>query len=157
LFLYLPALSLNAAISDGYAEEDNAMISLKPDIESFLDPDYLIMDIIVTPGSVPINAFDLTLQYDQDALKGVDLMFPTEPTMLLIGQTIDNQNGQIRISGGTPAFGIATATPIARIRFSKLADGWTTLDLPQTMVLAADGHGTSLPVLAETHKLYLYR
>jgi hypothetical protein len=152
-----PITMAGPAVSALAPAADPVQIMARPDYQAFRDPDNLSIDLIVSPGETAVNAFDMTLRFEPDMLLATGLVFPETDDEIIMFEEIENQDGSVRIAGGVVNAGIGTTTAIVRIIFIKLKSGWTSLDFPSVEILAADGLGTSLPVLPETHNLLIIR
>ncbi len=107
---------------------------------------------------VPVNAVDITLQFDPAAVKviGVDkgqsvlTLWTEEPTV---------KDGRVELSGGTYRKGFVNEHRIATINLEALQTGQSSFKASEVILLAGDGTGKEVSVtetVASQVNLYVY-
>lgn len=107
---------------------------------------------------VPVNAVDITLQFDPTVVKvlGIDkgqsvlTLWTHEPTV---------EDGKVVLSGGTFKNGFIREHKIARINLEALQTGQSSLLASNVVLLAGDGSGTQVATAETTASevsLYVY-
>jgi len=131
-------------------------VYLQPDYSLFMDKDFLYVDLAVDSGGTEINALQTSLEFDTSKLILEQASYENSFCELLAYEKIDNQNGNFHVACGSPTGGTEAST-IVRLKFSKIGEGWTKMNLGESTVLANDGLGTPLASDNEIHRIYIIK
>ena len=126
--------------------------------ESFLNPDYLTIDLIVNPGLQPINTININLSYTPSKLALINTNKEQSFCSFFIEEKIDNEQGVYSLSCGAPNPENSLQMPIVRLTFQKLEAGWAKVKfLEDSSVLANDSLGTNILGNREIHNIYIIK
>ncbi len=137
--------------------QPGAQVFLLPDKETFLDPDNLILDLMVDPEQKSFNAVQINFNFPSDILSLKKIDYASSSCPILAEEIIDNQTGQAEFVCGTTSRTLNFKTIIARVTFNKIQSGWTKIDLSGSKIAAADGYGTNILNSAEIHNLLIIK
>ncbi len=159
LMAVIAGFGLNSAVFASASEPQPVALGLAVDFQSFVDPNYLIVDIIVEPGLIPVNSLAIDLEFPAAKLTLASTDFDQSFCSLVPFKRIDNLAGNYRLICGSPAAITGSDTQvITRLKFIKLQPGWAKLAFgDDTQALAADGQGTALPILTEINRINLIK
>jgi hypothetical protein len=139
------------------AMEKTASLFLLPDYNYFLNPDYLIIDLIVDPGGKPVNAVNIKLSFPFSKLTLVNINKEQSFCSFFINEKVSNEQGEYNLTCGTPGE-IFTKTSVLRLSFQKLEAGWAKIKIREdSSVLARDGLGTDILGSREINNLYIVK
>lgn len=138
--------------------KETASLSILPDKSSFLNPDYLILDIIVESGDQLINAVNIELSFSTSTISLVDINTEQSFCSFFLREEYNNVVGNINFACGTSAKDVNQSASIARLVFAKKNEGWATIKFHEnSAVLASDGLGTDVLGSREIHNLYIMK
>jgi len=148
------ALLLGAAT---ISSNDASYIRLKSSVDTVKAGDTFTIDIYAY-ANVPVNAVNVTLQFDKAKVKaeGVDrgqsvLTLWTEDPVI--------EDNKVVLSGGTFRKGFVGEHKIASVRFSALETGQEEISVTNVTLLAGDGKGTAVKTVSgtdSTASVYVY-
>ncbi len=140
------------------AIEQTASLFISLEKESFLDPDYLTIDLVVSPGVQPINTIKANLSFSLSKLALIQADKEQSFCSFFIEEKIDNEQGVYSLSCGAPNPENSLQMPIVRLTFKKLEAGWAKVKfLEDSSVLASDGLGTNILGDREIHNIYVIK
>ena len=145
----------------GFAQEEpilgdeEALVYFAPDFATFSGPADLAIDLMLAPGTAPVNVFSFSIAFDNSILLSAGIEFTDGHKMIILAGEADNENGVIELTGGLPGSSFSTTTVLARLYFSKTSAGTAEFSFLDAQLLTADGLGTAVPLIPEIHRLYL--
>lgn len=155
-FLLLPNSIIRAGDDSVYSS--TTAVFLYPEKSSFLDPERLIIDLIIQPNGSLVNSALIELNYDPKMLMLTSVNRANSFCDYSPFEWTDTIKGSYNLYCGTPK---ATSTGVfllARAEFKKIKAGFTTLKFSDmTRVLNHNGLGTSVILDREIHSIYLYK
>lgn len=158
VFIFLPISGIQKNFTKiTSASEIMSHIYLQPDYNLFLDKDYLYVDLIIQSDFAAINVLETSIKFETDKLTLAELDMTNSFCNLLINKEVDNTNGVLKISCGTPTSGTSTLDQIARLKFNKIEAGFTKMNIEQTTTLNNDGLGTAIASEGEIHRIYIVK
>jgi len=135
-----------------------ASLFLLPEKSSFLDPNYLTLNVIVDPKGTEINAVSAYLSFDASKLQLINTNKDNSFCSFFIFENINNDLGHYNLSCTTLGNSASTTSVVISLTFQKLDTGWTKLKiLDNSQVLAHDGFGTNILGSSEIHNIYLIK
>jgi hypothetical protein len=156
--LFVSSLSIfvfGQADSIVHADTFTAEMQVTVDKDTFLDPEFLDLDIVISGEENSFNAALADLRYDPNFIEIESITLDKDFCLFSVPELPSTEAGRETIICGTPYNNSASSTTMANIRFRKLGYGWTTLSLSGSSVLAADGLGTEMLSTSETHQIYI--
>ncbi len=135
--------------------EKQAKMTIAVDKETFLDPEYLDISLIIEAPEKSFNAAMAKLHYDPALLEIDTVVLGEDFCYLSIPELPSTPANEEVIICGHPAANATSSTLLADIRFKKLGTGWTSLSLEDSSVLSADGMAREILEETETHNLLL--
>jgi hypothetical protein len=140
------------------AIEQTASLFISLEKSSFLDPDYLTIDLVVDPGVQPINTINASLSFSPSKLALIQASKKQSFCSFFIEEKIDNDQGVYNLACGAPDPGISAKSPAVRLTFQKLEAGWAQIKfLEDSSVLANNGLGTNILGNREIHQIYVIK
>jgi hypothetical protein len=113
---------------------------------SLVENDNIIVDLKINPNNIAINAVGIFLDYSTSTLLLSSIDMENSFCQFVIYKTIDSQQGNANILCGLPSPGIIEESLVAKLIFKKTNSGLIDISIKEeSMVLANDGLGTSLP------------
>lgn len=157
IFNFYPVFSTKKIITkNAKASEITSNIFIQPDYKLFLDKDYLYIELTVDTGEKAINAIETTLNFETDKLSLDQISYDNSFCDLFIEEKIDNLIGNLKIACGSPNANYGTGT-IAKLKFNKIKEGWTKMNVGESTVLENNGLGTPLTSNNEIHRIYIVK
>ncbi len=154
LILYLISLII---IPNASLAETQVDLFVVPDYSSYLDPDYLILDILTNNNEEIYNTISIRIKYPQEKLIIDSINYENSFCEIMVNEKIDNEKGILNISCGNTEPESATTTNLFRINFNKIESGWAEISLNSSEILAHDGLGTNIIGSTEDHNFYIYK
>ena len=135
-----------------------AALYFTPDKTTFLDPDELVVDLVLDTGGQNANALLFGLGFDHERLELTDMNIDDSICPIVGRQSIDNTAGQAGFICGSPVGFNGSSLPVSRLTFRKRAAGFAALVvLGYSQVALSDGYGTYISLQRETHNFYIYK
>ena len=130
-------------------------LRITPDIESFLDPEYFVIQINGNLNNGTINLADIKLQFNPETLIFDSIDYSENFCEFNIFENIDNQTGKINFICATK--NATTTLNIAKIKFKKISAGWNKITLSDSRFFLNNGLGESILPMTESHNFYIYK
>ncbi|RLC38680.1 hypothetical protein DRH27_01680 [Candidatus Falkowbacteria bacterium] len=142
--------------------EENAIqtasLFLIPEKSSFLNPDYITLNLIVSPENAEINAVSAYLSFDTSKLQLVSTNKNNSFCSFFVSENINNDLGRYDLTCATLGNSASTTSEVISLTFQKLETGWTKLNiLDNSQVLAHNGLGTNILGSSEIHNILLVK
>jgi hypothetical protein len=109
-------------------------------------------------ASVPVNAVDITLQFDENAVEVLEVD-RGQSVLTIWTQEPIVENGKVILRGGTFRRGFIEEHKIASIDLEAKQTGQSTFEVTDVVLLAGDGSGTPVAVaeaIDSTASLFIY-
>ena len=132
-----------------------AELRLTTDIESFLDPEYFVIQINGNSNTGAVNLAEIKLQFNTEALIFDSIDYSENFCEFNIFENIDNQTGKINFICATK--NATTTLNIAKIKFKKISAGWNKITLSDSRFFLNNGLGESILPMTESHNFYIYK
>ncbi|MEA1963466.1 MAG: cohesin domain-containing protein [Patescibacteria group bacterium] len=132
-----------------------AELRINPDIESFLDPEYFVIQISGNSNSGAVNLADIKLQFNPETLIFDSIDYSENFCEFNIFEDIDSQTGKINFICATQ--NASTSLNIAEIKFKKINQGWNKITLSGSRFFLNNGLGESILPITESHNFYIYK
>ena len=130
-------------------------LRITPDIESFLNPEYFVIQINGNSNNGAINLADIKLQFNPETLIFDSIDYSENFCEFNIFENINNQTGKINFICATT--NATTTLNIAKIKFKKISAGWNKITLSDSRFFLNNGLGESILLATESHNFYIYR
>ncbi len=117
-------------------DEDIAKMHLNIEKTSFLDPDFLDLNITVEAPVKSYNAVMSVINYDANLLSIETTNIDDSFCKLIVPELPSAEAGRKIIICGNPEANATTTMTIASIKFKKLNSGWTKINLDDSRVLS---------------------
>jgi len=128
-----------------------------PDYSTYLNPDYLILNILTNNNEKIYNAISIQVKYPPEKLTIDSINYEDSFCEIMVNEEINSEKGILNISCGNPEPKSATTTNLFRINFNKIESGWAEISLNSSEILAHDGLGTNVLRATEDHNFYIYK
>lgn len=157
-FMFPAIISFAALLTAAVITSDNSSyIRLEASDTTIMAGQQFSLDVYAY-AHVPVNAVDISLRFDPDAVKVVAVdkgqsvltLWTEEPTV---------ENGVVTLSGGTFRRGFVKEHMIATINLQALHTGQSSLVASDVLLLAGDGSGSEVMVVDTSESqvnLYVY-
>ncbi len=145
--------SNNTAIA---LSNETSLIS-KIDKESFLNADFLFLDIQINGATSTFNSVLASISYDPDIIEVENIIYDNSFCSLTATSSIDNLNGQTTIICGNPIANASSTSQIARLKIKKIQEGFVTIKLAGSKVLSANGLANNILDNIENHTLMIIK
>lgn len=129
-----------------------AELHLIPDKETYLDPEYFILEINGSSSVGAVNLAEIRLKYDPENLLFDSAAYADDFCALIVFENIDQQKGEINFSCGSA--NAASAFAIAKIKFKKINSGWNNISLSDSRYFLDTGLGES--ILPDTESYFFH-
>jgi len=138
--------------------QGGAFFYLSFDKESYFDPEYLEIDLLIKSPDDPINALNARVQFDTSKLEIVESGVATSTFPFVLEENYDNTTGFYNLYCGTHLATSSNAIQIAHLKFKKLAAGQAFIKFRESsQVLAADGFGTNILTSRDIHYINIVK
>lgn len=149
-FLFLLPIQLNAYTN-------YAFLFASIDKKSFLDPEYLYIDLQVNAELSFYNAIQTGITFDTNKLQLLESDSANSFCDIIVSEKHDNVNGNYDIICGS-TIAKQDNEQIIRLKFKKLLAGTTQINFtPDSTLTAFNAQGSSIPLYGETHNIYLIK
>jgi len=155
----LSVVFITVPISVVNAIDDFANLSIVLDKSTFFDPEIITFDLKLksTATTTTINAVDSRLVFNPENLELLSANTSSLMCNFFIYETINNEEGIYQMMCGTNQTS-TTSDKIVTLTFKKIKAGFTTINISSdSQVLLNDGFGTKLPVIGETHNIFIFK
>jgi hypothetical protein len=137
------------------AQWPEARMWINIDKESFLDPDYLNIEIIMESEERSYNAVMGLLNYDPAFFNIEEVAINQAFCALIVGDLPSQEEGTKPVICGNPEANETATTTLATFKLRKLDAGWTKISLDGSRMLSSDGLARDLLHYNETNYLLI--
>ena len=130
-----------------------AKLQIIPDKETFLSPEYFIIQIKGNSNVGAVNLAEIKLQFDTKTLFFDSIDYSESFCEFNIFENIDNQAGKINFICATK--NATTTLNIAEIKFKKINTGWNKITLKDSRLFLNNGLGESILPMTENHNFFI--
>ncbi len=162
--IYIIVFSLILVITSSWATQPIALamsnettMRIEIDKESFLNPGFLFLDIVIDSATSTFNTVLTSINYDPSMIEIDDIIFDNSFCSIIATSSMDNISGQTSFSCGNPNNNASSTTQIARLKIKKIQEGFTTVRLNNSVVLSADGLANNILDNIEKHTLMIIK
>ncbi|MCK5320422.1 hypothetical protein KAJ61_03470 [Candidatus Parcubacteria bacterium] len=139
-----------------------AELRISPDMESFLDPEYFIIQVSGNSNTGAVNLAEIKLQFNTETLIFDSIDYSENFCEFNIFENIDNQTGKINFICATTNASreqtfLFSTFDIAKIKFKKISAGWNKITLSDSRFFLNNGLGESILPETESHNFYIYK
>lgn len=131
-----------------------ANIWLKLDKNTYLDPDFLSLNIIGDSADL-INLAEIKLKYNPENLSFASIDFSDGFCELFIYNNFDAIPGEINFACANTKS--ATSFDFAEIKFKKITAGWSNISLSGSKYFLHNGYGETVLPDIESNYFYIYK
>ena len=139
------------------ATTNETIMKIKIDKESFLNPNFLFLDIVLDSATSSFNSVMSVIDYDPSFIEVENIIFDNSFCSIIATTSIDNLAGQTTIICGNPATNASSTSQISRLKAKKINEGFTTIKLNNSQVLSADGLANNILTTTETHSIMIIK
>ena len=155
VFYCFPIKLSNADTELGYLSPS---LFLLVDKNSYLDPERLIIDVVIKPEGQLINAANILLSFSFNKLSLTSINKENSFCSFFLKEKVDNAKGKYNLICGTPLPFASEKLVVARLIFKKEASGWAKIYVAENSSLHAhNGQGNNILGNRELHNIYIMK
>ena len=139
------------------AYDDYAFLFFKIDKESFMNPDYLYLDLNFDSQNKNFNAGNINVAFDPKKIELLSSEKDNSFCEFFAKEEVDNTKGRYQLACGNPNAQNGEKN-ITRLVFKKLDKGFTKISyLDNSSMQSSNGLGTDLSLERQSNNIYLVK
>lgn len=143
--------------AEAIAYDEYAFLFFKIDKESFMNPEYLTIDLTIDSNDKNINATDISVNFDNSMLELAKTDLSESFCDYFISEEIDNTKGKYNLTCGNP-IPQSGEKIISHLTFKKIRSGFTKLKFgDNSTITASDGLGSTIDLTRDVNNVYLVK
>ncbi len=132
-------------------------MKIEIDKESFLNPDFLFLDIKVESEINSYNSVMSVIDYDPNIIEIENISFDDSFCSITATSSINNLAGKTTIICGNPTANASSTSQIARLKVKKITEDFVKIRLKDSQVISADGLANNILSTTETHNIMIIK